>query len=127
MQPDRPRVVFEDPDLPHQIVIRLGAARSPDRRLVQLPEGQADRDPLPLGGCRGAGCMAGAHGSHRGASRMSATARPVRLTFPAREPGARRIMAGKLQVGHALADYHYRGRRTCGPCRESQAWGSGVR
>ena len=34
--------------------------------------------------------------------------RPVRLTFPAREPGARRIMAGKLQVGHALADHRYR-------------------
>ena len=31
--------------------------------------------------------------------------RPVRLTFPAREPGARRIMAGKLQVGHALAGW----------------------
>ena len=28
--------------------------------------------------------------------------RPVRLTFPAREPGARRIMAGKLQVGVCL-------------------------
>ena len=34
--------------------------------------------------------------------------RPVRLTFPAREPGARRIMAGKLQVGHALADHRMR-------------------
>ena len=34
--------------------------------------------------------------------------RPVRLTFPAREPGARRIMAGKLQVGVCLADHLYR-------------------
>ena len=34
--------------------------------------------------------------------------RPVRITFPAREPGARRIMAGKLQVGHCLADHRYR-------------------
>lgn len=30
----------------------------------------------------------------------------VKLTFPAREPGARRIMAGKLQVGHCLANFH---------------------
>jgi len=36
------------------------------------------------------------------------TARPVRLTFPAREPGARKIMAGKLQVGHCLADHRMR-------------------
>ena len=28
--------------------------------------------------------------------------RPVKLTFPSREPGARRIMAGKLQVGVCL-------------------------
>lgn len=34
--------------------------------------------------------------------------RPVRLTFPPREPGARKIMADGLQVGHALADYRYR-------------------
>ena len=34
--------------------------------------------------------------------------RPIKLTFPAREPGARRIMAGKLQVGHALADHRMR-------------------
>jgi len=34
--------------------------------------------------------------------------RPVHLTFPAREPGARRIMAGKLQVGHVLADHRMR-------------------
>jgi hypothetical protein len=32
----------------------------------------------------------------------------VKLTFPAREPGARRIMAGNLQVGHCLADHRYR-------------------
>jgi len=32
----------------------------------------------------------------------------VRLTFPAREPGARKIMAGHLQVGHVLADFHMR-------------------
>ena len=32
--------------------------------------------------------------------------RPVRLTFPAREPGARRIMADGIQVGHALANHH---------------------
>jgi len=31
--------------------------------------------------------------------------RPVRLTFPAREPGARKIMADGLQVGHMLASY----------------------
>ena len=41
------------------------------------------------------------------------TDRPVRLTFPAREPGARRIMAGKLQVGHVLADYRYRWTAYC--------------
>lgn len=29
--------------------------------------------------------------------------RPVRLTFPAREPGARRIMADGVQAGHCLA------------------------
>ncbi len=34
--------------------------------------------------------------------------RPVRLTFPAREPGARRIMAGGVQVGHMLADHRMR-------------------
>jgi len=34
--------------------------------------------------------------------------RPPKLTFPAREPGARRIMAGKLQVGHCLADHRMR-------------------
>lgn len=34
--------------------------------------------------------------------------RPVRLTFPAREPGARKIMADGIQVGHVLADFHYR-------------------
>jgi hypothetical protein len=34
--------------------------------------------------------------------------RPVKLTFPTREPGARKIMAGKLQVGHALADHRMR-------------------
>jgi hypothetical protein len=33
---------------------------------------------------------------------------PVKLTFPAREPGARKIMAGKLQVGHCLADHRMR-------------------
>jgi len=31
--------------------------------------------------------------------------RPVRLTFPAREPGARKIMADGLQVGHMLAGH----------------------
>ena len=30
---------------------------------------------------------------------MPLRSRPPRLTFPAREPGARKIMAGKLQVG----------------------------
>ena len=39
--------------------------------------------------------------------------RPVRLTFPAREPGARRIMAGRLQVGHCLADWRYRWTAYC--------------
>jgi len=34
--------------------------------------------------------------------------RPVKLTFPAREPGARKIMANGIQVGHALADFHMR-------------------
>lgn len=34
--------------------------------------------------------------------------RPVKLTFPVREPGARKIMADGVQVGHALADYHMR-------------------
>jgi len=34
--------------------------------------------------------------------------RPVRLTFPAREPGARCIMADGIQVGHVLADHRYR-------------------
>lgn len=33
---------------------------------------------------------------------------PDRVTLPAREPGARRIMAGGLQVGHALANHRYR-------------------
>lgn len=33
---------------------------------------------------------------------------PAHLTFPPREPGARCVMAGKLQVGHVLADYHMR-------------------
>jgi len=32
-------------------------------------------------------------------------AHPVRLTFPAREPGARKIMADGVQVGHMLADH----------------------
>ena len=31
--------------------------------------------------------------------------RPVRLTVPAREPGARKIMADGLQVGHVLASH----------------------
>ena len=31
--------------------------------------------------------------------------RPVKLTFPAREPGARKIMADGLQVGHMLASH----------------------
>ncbi len=30
-----------------------------------------------------------------------------RLTFPAREPGARKIMADGIQVGHCLADHHW--------------------
>ena len=34
--------------------------------------------------------------------------RPVKLTFPAREPGARKIMADGVQVGHCLADFHMR-------------------
>jgi hypothetical protein len=32
--------------------------------------------------------------------------RPVTLTFPPREPGARKIMADGIQVGHALASHH---------------------
>ena len=31
-----------------------------------------------------------------------------KLTFPAREPGARRIMADGVQVGHVLADHRMR-------------------
>ena len=31
--------------------------------------------------------------------------RPVKLTVPAREPGARKIMADGLQVGHMLAGH----------------------
>ena len=34
--------------------------------------------------------------------------RPVRVTLPAREPGARRIMAGGVQVGHALVGHRKR-------------------
>ena len=37
---------------------------------------------------------------------MSQPEPPVKLTFPSREPGARKIMADGLQVGHMLADFH---------------------
>lgn len=49
--------------------------------------------------------------------------RPVRLTFPAREPGARKIMADGIQVGHCLADFRYHWTAYCWSVAGESAYG----
>ena len=78
------------------------------------------------GGVGGAGAP-GVRAGPADAATASGGRAPVRVTLPAREPGARRIMTGGVQVGHALADHRNAGLRTCGMPRPTRTWGSPAR